>query len=126
MILLPASFGELFDRITILQIKAERIAEDKKANVVKELALLSKVAGDVLAGREDCDDLVRQLKSVNGELWDIEDGKRDCERRQVFDERFIHLARAVYIKNDQRAAIKRRLNELLGSGIVEEKSYEAY
>ena len=126
MIFLPASFGELFDRITILQIKADRIEEAKKANVTKELGLLLKVADEVLAGRESCDDLVGQLKSVNGELWDIEDGKRDCERRQVFDERFVQLARAVYIKNDQRAAIKRRINEVLGSGIVEEKSYDAY
>jgi Family of unknown function (DUF6165) len=126
LILLPASFGELFDRITILQIKAERIDEAKRANVAKELGLLLNVADEVLAGRESCDDLVRQLKSVNGELWDIEDGKRDCERRQIFDDRFIRLARAVYIKNDQRAAIKRRINEVLGSGIVEEKSYDSY
>ncbi len=126
MILLPASYGELFDRITILQIKAERIEEGKRANVVKELALLSDVAKEVLANRESCEDLVRQLKSVNGELWDIEDGKRDCERRQVFDDRFIQLARAVYIKNDQRAAIKRRINDVLGSAIVEEKSYDSY
>ena len=126
MILLPASFGELFDRITILQIKADRIEDAKKPNVVKELGLLQKVADEVLAGRETCDELVRQLKTVNGELWDIEDGKRDCERRQVFDDHFIQLARAVYIKNDQRAAIKRRINAVLGSGIVEEKSYDAY
>jgi hypothetical protein len=126
LILLPASYGELFDRITILQIKAERIEEGKRANVVKELALLSDVAKEVLANRESCEDLVRQLKSVNGELWDIEDGKRDCERRQVFDDRFIQLARAVYIKNDQRAAIKRRINDVLGSAIVEEKSYDSY
>ena len=98
----------------------------RSANVVKELGLLLNVADEVLAGRETCDELVRQLKSVNGELWDIEDGKRDCERRQVFDARFIQLARAVYIKNDQRAAIKRRINEVLGSGIVEEKSYDSY
>jgi hypothetical protein len=126
LILLPASFGELFDRITILQLKADRIEDAKKPNVVKELGLLQKVADEVLTGRATCDDLVRQLKTVNRELWDIEDGKRDCERRQVFDDHFIQLARAVYIKNDQRAAIKRRINEVLGSDIVEEKSYDSY
>ncbi len=126
-ILVPVSWGELLDKITILQIKAERIADPaKRDNVERELVALNQVvtdAGELPAGAEP---LIRQLRSVNESLWDIEDEIRDCERDKHFGDRFVELARAVYHTNDQRAAFKRRLNDLLGSELVEEKSYQPY
>lgn len=126
-ILVPVSWGELLDKITILQIKAERIADPaKRDNVERELVALNQVvtdAGELPAGAEP---LIRQLRSVNESLWDIEDEIRDCERDKSFSGRFVELARAVYHTNDQRAAFKRQLNDLLGSELVEEKSYQPY
>lgn len=123
-ILIPVSAGELVDKITILRVKAERISEDKRANVRKELELLEAVAARELpAGLET---FVAELQEVNAALWDVEEGKRACERRRDFGGDFIALARRVYQENDRRAAIKRRINEAAGSDLVEEKSYAAY
>lgn len=125
-IMIPVSIGELVDKVTILRIKLDRLADaSKKANVRSELTELEAVLDHEMAGH-DYQALAEELSAVNSELWDIEEGKRDCERHKTFDERFVGLARSVYIKNDLRAAIKRRLNELAGSAIVEEKSYAAY
>ena len=126
-ILVPVSPGELLDKITILRIKAARIMDAVKlANVKTELALLestwraSGCADSGLAQEEHA------LQRVNEQLWDIEDRIRDKEARQTFDREFIELARAVYVSNDERAAIKKRINTQLGSRIVEEKSYKQY
>ncbi|TBW33558.1 hypothetical protein EYW49_19950 [Siculibacillus lacustris] len=126
MIEVPVSWGELVDKITILEIKNERITDaDKRANVATELELLrGRLAGVRL------DDAVRAttaaLKRVNEELWDIEDEIRDQERAGTFGARFIELARAVYRTNDRRMDLKRAINVALGSAIHEEKSYQPY
>ena len=121
----PISHGELLDKITILQIKSERIADPAKlVNVRNELELLEQTWRD--AGAEGVDDLRQQLKSINEKLWVIEDDIRDKEAAKAFDEQFIELARSVYFTNDQRAAIKKEVNVRLGSDLVEEKSYQDY
>jgi len=123
---IPVSWGELVDKITILQIKAERIAvREARANVARELASLSRVAGDAIRSSAVIP-LMQQLRAVNAELWEIEDDIRECEAHSEFSERFIELARSVYKKNDMRAAIKRRINDALGSELVEEKSYASW
>ena len=124
-LLAPISAGELIDKITILRIKAQRIAADKRDNVKRELDLLEALAARELAG-VDLDALTAELTAINAGLWDIEDGKRDCERRGDFGPGFVALARSVYIENDRRAAVKRRINDATGSDIVEEKSYTPY
>ena len=126
-ILAPVSAGELIDKITILRVKALRIADSaKEANVKAELALLEETAARELRPSPELEDLIAQLTQINAALWDIEDGKRDCERRQDFGPKFVELARRVYIDNDRRAAVKRQINLLAGSDIVEEKSYKPY
>ena len=126
-ILIPVSAGELVDKITILRVKATRIGDAaKEANVKAELALLEETAARELPPSPELEGLVAQLTEVNAALWDIEDGKRDCERRQDFGPDFVALARRVYIDNDRRAAVKRQINTLVGSEIVEEKSYKPY
>jgi hypothetical protein len=126
-ILAPISAGELIDKITILRVKAQRIGDPaKEANVRKELALLEATALVHIPPTAEMDRLTVQLMAVNAALWDVEDGKRDCERRQDFGPDFVALARRVYIENDQRAAIKRAINAAAGSDIVEEKSYKPY
>ena len=126
-ILAPISAGELIDKITILRVKAQRIGDPAKAaNVRKELALLEATAAAELAASAQLDALTADLQAVNAALWDIEDGKRDCERRQDFGPAFVALARRVYIDNDRRAALKRAINDAAGSEIVEEKSYQPY
>ena len=126
-ILAPVSAGELIDKITILRVKALRIGDPaKEANVQTELALLEETAARELPHSPELEDLITQLTEINAALWDIEDGKRDCERRQDFGPKFIELARRVYIDNDRRAAVKRAINTLVGSEIVEEKSYKPY
>ncbi|MFQ5548713.1 MAG: DUF6165 family protein [Woeseia sp.] len=126
-ILVPISPGELLDKITILEIKSERMDDPKKvANVRHELGLLGKVWSESVAGDELIADLHRQLKAINEELWEIEDDIRDEERHDRFGERFIELARAVYVTNDKRAKAKKAVNLHLGSEIVEEKSYKDY
>lgn len=124
---LPVSWGEVFDKLSILDIKAEKIADAAKlANVAREREAILPVVAQLEPLTGELDALLRQLKQVNSSLWEVEDGKRDCERRQCFDAAFVALARRVYIENDQRAAIKRQINDLLGSAIVEEKAYRPY
>ena len=126
-IMAPISAGELVDKITILRNKADRIGDPaKEANVRKELAMLEALADEALPKTPEIERLTAELSQVNIALWDIEDGKRDCERRGDFGERFVELARSVYVENDRRAAIKRAINEAAGSDIVEEKSYKPY
>jgi hypothetical protein len=119
----PISWGELIDKITILEIKAQRItALGALANVRRELAALSAVAAEAppAAGLAE---LKAELAGVNQRLWEIEDAIREREQAQDFGQWFVELARAVYRENDARAAIKRRINLLLGSELIEEKSY---
>ena len=118
--------GELIDKLTILRIKAARIADPAKvANVVIERDLLA-ARWQSLPGTDALNDLVEELTAINGALWQIEDDIRDCERTQNFGPKFIELARSVYKTNDRRAAVKRAINEALGSTIIEEKSYSGY
>lgn len=122
----PVSAGELLDKITILRIKQQRLTDSAKlANVGRERQALEQVAVDLL-GDQALAGLLQQLQSVNETLWDIEDAIRDCERRADFSDTFIQLARQVYLNNDQRAALKRQINEQCGSALTEEKSYAAY
>jgi uncharacterized protein YukE len=126
---IEVSCGELLDKITILEIKRERIADPLKvANVARELGVLSQAwAGLALeAVAADVADVRRALKEVNERLWVIEDDIRQLEREQRFDADFVSLARSVYRVNDERARLKRRVDELLGSRLVEEKSYAPY
>jgi hypothetical protein len=126
-ILIPISPGELLDKITILEIKSERIANAAKLRHVRdELAVLRAAGEPAWATSEPLRELTARLRAVNEALWEIEDAIRLCERDQDFGPRFIELARSVYRQNDQRAALKRRINELLGSELVEEKDYQAY
>jgi hypothetical protein len=123
----PVSFGELIDKLTILEIKAERIGDAAKlANVRRELDLLNETWAAHPASAIDISDLRAALRVVNERLWVIEDDIRVKEKRQEFDAVFIRLARSVYIENDERARIKRAINERLGSTLVEEKSYQDY
>jgi hypothetical protein len=123
----PISPGELLDKITILRIKSQRMSDPLKvANVRQELLALEETWGASAYAKVDIDADVNALLRVNERLWVIEDDIRDKERAQAFDAEFIRLARAVYFENDERAAIKRRINTRLGSAIVEEKSYREY
>ena len=123
----PISPGELLDKITILRIKSQRMTDPSKiTNVRLELRALEETWNASEYARFDVAADVAALTTVNERLWVIEDDIRDKERAQAFDEEFIRLARAVYFENDERAAIKRRINTTLGSGIIEEKSYRAY
>ena len=119
--------GELIDKITILEIKAERIEDTAKlANVRHELDVLRAARDKTISPSSALDRLSTDLKAVNSRLWEVEDALRDCERDKRFDDRFVTLARAVYRTNDRRAALKAEINALLGATIVEEKSYAAY
>ena len=123
----PVSPGELLDKITILRIKSSRMSDAQKlANVRVELKVLEETWGASPYAKSDIAADVVALLQVNERLWVIEDDIRDKERTQTFDSDFIRLARAVYFENDERAAIKRRINLKLGSTIVEEKSYAEY
>jgi len=123
----PVSFGELIDKITILEIKAARIGDAAKlANVRTELDLLCATWAAHPASGTDISAERAQLLAVNQALWDIEDRIRLKEKAKAFDAEFIELARAVYFRNDERAAVKRAINEKLGSTLVEEKSYQDY
>ena len=127
LITTPISHGELIDKITILEIKSEQIADPAKlANVRKELDLLDAVWRSDAAAAVDIAAERARLKAVNQRLWDIEDRIRLKEKAQAFDAEFIELARAVYFQNDDRAAIKREINLKLGSQLIEEKSYQNY
>lgn len=126
-ILVPVSFGELLDKIAILQIKSERISDAAKlANVRAELSALEKTWMAHPAASGDVARLRLELKAVNERLWVIEDEIRIKEKAQAFDEEFIKLARSVYYENDERARIKKEINLALGSSYVEEKSYQDY
>jgi Family of unknown function (DUF6165) len=126
-ILVPVSPGELLDKITILRIKVARIQDAAKlANIRLELSLLEATWKDSGAAAHHVTLDERALQNVNERLWDIEDRIRDKEARQTFDRDFIELARAVYLCNDERAALKRRINLQLGSRLIEEKSYKQY
>lgn len=121
------SAGELIDKITILEIKADRLADPAKlANVRSELEILVAARDAALTPSSELGELTACLKAVNERLWQIEDDIRDCERAKEFEASFVELARAVYMNNDERAVLKRRINDLLGSRIVEEKSYAPY
>ena len=123
----PVSPGELVDKITILEIKAERITDEEKLqNVKTELELLVQVWEAASVDAEAVLPLKETLKGINQALWDIEDQIRVKESKQEFDQEFIDLARSVYVQNDQRAAAKKQINVLLGSRIKEEKSYAEY
>lgn len=123
----PISPGELLDKITILEIKAEQIADNEKLrNVKTELDLLGQVWDQASADNDTMQELKQTLKTTNMDLWTIEDKIRIKEARKEFDHEFVELARSVYLKNDKRAATKKEINVLLGSGIMEEKSYVKY
>lgn len=123
-ILAPVSTGELLDKISILKIKADRIADPAKhALVERELALLTDLMADQVPAVPAIEQLCEELRQVNEALWDIEDAIRIKEKNGAFDEEFIALARSVYRTNDRRAALKRALNDALGSEIVEVKDY---
>src|SRR5579863_7097929 len=124
--LIPASWGEVLDKITILEIKVARLpTQTARANAAKELKLLRDIAGPVL-DKTAIAGLVARLKSLNEMLWEIEDRIRAHERTASFDAEFVALARAVYHRNDERGALKRELNLALGSALIEEKSYQPY
>ena len=126
-ILVPISPGELLDKITILRIKSARMSDAAKlANVRHELQLLEQTWQQAVPAGADLAADERALEAVNASLWVIEDEIRDQEAARSFGERFIELARAVYVTNDERAAIKKRINATLGSALVEEKSYRPY
>ena len=121
------SIGEFFDKITILEIKNERISNaDKLLNINKELDALNNLLDKLPFSRDDVEKEVSELKSINEKLWVIEDDIRDKESQKSFDQEFIELARSVYFTNDRRSDVKRAINLKLGSDFIEEKSYEEY
>jgi hypothetical protein len=124
---IPISVGELLDKLTILEIKSERITNPAKlANIERELKLLNQ--SWMQSKLSDCDigPVIQELKRVNEKLWSIEDEIRLKELANTYDERFIELARSVYVENDRRASLKRQINEITGSVLIEEKEYPAY
>jgi post-segregation antitoxin (ccd killing protein) len=124
---IEVSWGELIDKITILEIKEQRLTSPVAvANVRKELAALVRALAGLDPAPAALDGLKRELKALNETLWDIENRTRAKEAAKTFDQEFIELTRSVYLNNDKRAGIKRRINELLNSGLIEEKQYTAY
>ena len=123
-ILVPISLGELIDKITILEIKQIHMTGIKLKNVDKELKLLKNILQDT--NLEIDIDLINNLKEVNNNLWEIEDNIRLKESNQEFDKEFIELARSVYKENDRRASIKKEINQIYNSELIEEKSYKKY
>jgi hypothetical protein len=124
---IDVSPGELIDRLTILEIKRERLQDpQKRANVDREFAALDAAWRAGVRSSDALTALGAELRGVNARLWEIEDEIRDCERRRDFGDRFVALARDVYRQNDRRSALKREINLLLGSSLIEEKSYRAY
>ena len=122
----PISLGELIDKISILVIKEKKIKDEKKNNLIREeLTLLRKNLNEA-ANNHSINNYLNQLIDVNSTLWKIEDEIRDCEKNKKFDQKFIELARSVYITNDRRAEIKLEINNKFGSKIVEVKSYTKY
>jgi hypothetical protein len=126
-VLTEVSWGELIDKYTILEIKSERIHDPAKLkNIHAELTSLAHAHERAHELSADLGEAEGRLKAINEQLWDIEDWIRDCERAKDFGPRFVELARSVYFRNDARAAAKREINLLLGSNLVEEKSYQSY
>ena len=126
-VLVDIAPAELIDKITILAIKSERMDDEAKlANVRHELDILTANRDKVIQASPELDALTAKLKTVNEALWKIEDDIRECEAAKDYSQKFIDLARAVYVSNDERANLKREINLLLGSDIVEEKSYKPY
>ena len=124
---IPVSVGEIMDKITILEIKAERILDaEKLANVTAELDTLRPLVTHDALNTASIKALVAELKDINEALWDIEDNVREREYAKDFGEAFIALARAVYVTNDKRAEVKKQINLATGSTLIEEKSYEDY
>lgn len=124
---IPVSVGELLDKLTILEIKSERITNPAKlANVERELKLLNQSWMQSKLSDCDIEPVIQELKRVNEKLWSIEDEIRLKELANTYDERFIELARSVYVENDRRASLKRQINEITGSVLIEEKEYPAY
>ena len=124
---IPISPGELLDKLTILEIKLERIKDKEKlTNVSYEYDSLKTIVQRDISQSSKLKTLYQELKLINEKLWDIEDDIRDCERDQDFSDTFVQLARSVYITNDKRASLKKDINIYLGSQLVEEKSYQAY
>ena len=124
---IPISWGELVDKITILEIKMDRIEDVKKReNIERELQALRLIFNQGCSEPETIEQLKVDLLSVNENLWEIEDDIRKCEKEKDFSQKFVDLARAVYVNNDQRAALKREINTILKSELFEEKSYEDY
>jgi hypothetical protein len=121
------SAGELFDKISILEIKKNKIKDKSKRNIVlKELASLQEAVNENIEKSISLTKLYKKLKSVNLKLWKIEDDIRDCERKKNFEDKFIKLARAVYFTNDERSRVKNKINSLTKSNISEVKSYKKY
>jgi hypothetical protein len=123
----PVAIGELIDKITILEIKAERFTDAaKRKNVVAELSMLCARRDQAVPQAPRLDALSAQLKAVNERIWELEDSIRDCERRADFGPDFVAMARSIYRTNDERAAVKRQINVGFGSDLIEEKSYAPY
>mgnify|MGYP001493433993 FL=1 len=122
----PVSLGELVDKISILHIKNKYIKDDEKLKLIREELKLLTITLDDYLKKNDIQEFLDALIKINSELWIIEDEIRDCERSKKFDEKFISLARSVYITNDKRSEIKLDINKKFGSEIVEVKSYEEY
>ena len=122
----PISLGELVDKISILMIKKKNISDSiKLQHVNKELEFLQKTLKKYIS-EDEINDFILKLVNINSKLWDIEDDIRECERKKLFDQTFIDLARSVYFTNDERAKIKNDINKTFGSELVEVKSYEEY
>ena len=122
----PVSLGELVDKVSILHIKKNNIKDNEKLKLVREeLNLLEKTL-EANINKESIKEYLNLLIEINSKLWVIEDDIRDCERNQIFDQKFIDLARSVYFTNDQRSKVKLEINNKFGSKIVEVKSYEEY
>ena len=126
-LVIPISPGELIDKITILEIKRESIVDKEKlSNINLEYMVLLETLENKIIASNEIDSLRIKLKTINKKLWDIEDQLRDLERSKTFNEDFIKLARSVYFTNDERSEVKKSINKLLNSEIVEEKSYSKY
>ena len=122
----PISLGELVDKISILMIKKKNISDSiKLQHVNKELEFLQKTLKKYIS-EEEINEFLLKLVNINSKLWDIEDDIRECERKKIFDQTFIDLARSVYFTNDERAKVKNDINKTFGSELVEVKSYEEY
>ena len=125
--LIAISWGELFDKVTILQIKSEKIlSPDSLKNIDRELKQLRLTFDKAFKENSLALELAEELRAINSKLWDVEDQIREKEKKKVFDNEFIQLARSVYITNDQRSVIKKKINEAFGSELIEEKSYSKY